>query len=97
MCILVIGADHLGDIENNLKSMGCQSLTHVKGRNYLHRRSLQIPKGTDLVLVMTDFVNHNISCSIREKAKSLSIPIIFSKRSWSYIFKKLKMVKGLSG
>ncbi|MCL6634354.1 MAG: DUF2325 domain-containing protein [Peptococcaceae bacterium] len=61
----------------------------------MHRRSLQIPEGTDLVLVMTDYVDHNIARTIREKAKSQCTPVIFSKRSWSYLSQKLKMVQAL--
>lgn len=94
MCIFVVGADHLGDIETNLKSLGC-SLTHLKGRKNMHRRK-KIPGGTDLVLVMTDYLDHSIALSIREMAKSQSIPVIFSKRSWAYLSQKLKLVKGLS-
>ncbi|MCL6479914.1 MAG: DUF2325 domain-containing protein [Peptococcaceae bacterium] len=96
MSILVVGADHLGDIAVNLKSMGCKSLTHLKGRKNIHRRNLQIPEGTDLVLVMTDYVDHNIARFIRDSAKSRSIPVVFSKRSWTYLSPKLKTVKGLS-
>lgn len=92
MSILVVGADHLGDIADNLKNMGCHSLTHLKGRKNIHKRNLQIPEGTDLILVMTDYVNHNIARSIRERAKSLSIPVVFSRRSWTYLSQKLKMV-----
>lgn len=96
MSILVVGADHLGDIAVHLKSMGCHALNHLKGRKNIHRRNLQIPEGTDLVLVMTDYVDHNIARSIRDRAKSLSIPVVFSKRSWTYLSQKLKNVKGLS-
>lgn len=96
MSILVVGADHLGDIAANLKNMGFHSLTHLKGRKNIHKRNLQIPEGTDLVLVITDYVDHNIARSIRNKAKSLSIPVVFSKRSWAYLSQKLKMVRELA-
>jgi len=96
MSILVVGADHLGDIATNLKNMGCKNLKHLKGRKNMQKRSLQIPEGTDLVLVITDYVDHNIARSIRDRAKSLSIPVVFSKRSWAYLSQKLNQVKGLS-
>lgn len=95
MSILVVGADHLGDIATNLKNMGCKSLTHLKGRKNINKKKLNIPEGTDLVLVMTDYVDHNILHTIRDRAKSQSIPLIFSKRSWAYLSQKLAMVKGL--
>ncbi len=96
MSILIVGADHLGDIANNLKNMGCRTITHVKGRKNINRRNLHIPKGTDLVLVMTDYVDHNISRYIRDKAKTQSIPVLFSKRSWSCLCLQLEKVSGLS-
>ncbi|OPY62331.1 MAG: hypothetical protein A4E56_01422 [Pelotomaculum sp. PtaU1.Bin065] len=93
MSILVIGADHLGDIAVNLKNLGCHSLTHLKGRKNINKRKLKIPEGTDLVLVMTDYVDHNIARCIRSTAKNLSVPVIFSKRSWTYLSQKLNMVE----
>lgn len=95
MSILVIGADHLGDIAVRLKELGCHSLTHLKGRKNTQKRSLQIPAGTDLVLVMTDYVDHNIARSVRDSAKMQSVPVVFSKRSWSYLSNQLKKFKEL--
>lgn len=96
MSIFIVGADHLGDIATNLKNMGCLTLTHLKGRKNIQKRNLHIPEGTDMVLVMTDYVDHNIARSIRERAKNLSIPVVFSKRSWACLSQKLHLVKGLS-
>lgn len=95
MSIFVVGADHLGDITARLKKIGCETLTHLKGRKNMQKRDLQIPSGTDLVLVITDYVDHNIARIIRDKAKTHSIPVVFSKRSWSYLARELEKVKGL--
>ncbi len=95
MSILVVGADNLGNIAEKLKVMGYKCLTHLKGRKNVHKRSLKIPVGTDLVLVMIDYVDHNIALSIKDNAKRQSIPVVFSKRSWAYISKQLEMVEGL--
>lgn len=93
MSILVVGADYLGDIPSNLKKWGCRNLTHLKGRKNIPGRNLQIPQGTDLILVMTDYVNHNIARTIREKAKTQAVPVLFSKRSWSSLSQKLQAFK----
>lgn len=89
MSILVVGADHLGDITTRLEHMGCNCLTHIRGRKNFKKNKVKIPSGTDLVLVMTDYVNHNISSLIKNEAKSKSIPVIYAKRSWSSIAQKL--------
>ncbi len=91
MSVFIIGSDHLGEIASNLKKIGCLSLTHLKGRKNILSRNLRIPEGTDLVLVMTDYVNHNIARAIRDQAKVKSIPVVFSKRSWSCLTQKLKI------
>jgi len=90
LSIFIVGADRLGNIANNLKESGCHSITHLKGRKNICMRKLQIPAGTDLILVMTDYIDHNIAHDIRSKAKRQSIPVLFSKRSWTYLFPKLK-------
>ena len=86
MSILIVGADHLGNIA---KKLGYHSLTHIKGRKNINRRNLKIPKRTDLIVVMTDYVGHNLACYIRELARNQSVPVIFSKRSWAYLSQKL--------
>lgn len=93
MSIFVVGADHLGEIEANLKNLGCRSLTHLKGRKNIHKRNLNIPEGTDLVLVLTDYVHHNIARSVKDSAKLKSIPVIFSKRSWASLSQKISCLK----
>ncbi|MFZ5644379.1 MAG: DUF2325 domain-containing protein [Bacillota bacterium] len=91
MSIFIVGGDSLGNIGENLKSLGCQTITHFKGRKNICSRKLQIPSGTDLILILTDFVDHNIAKSIRHHAKSKSIPVLFSKRSWTYLFPRIKL------
>ncbi|MFZ5649179.1 MAG: DUF2325 domain-containing protein [Bacillota bacterium] len=93
MSIFVVGADHLGEIEVNLKNLGCRCLTHLKGRKNIHRRNLHIPEGTDLVLVLTDYVDHNIARSIKDSAKSKCIPVIFSRRSWACLSQKINCLR----
>ncbi|MDQ0213973.1 hypothetical protein J2S13_000368 [Oikeobacillus pervagus] len=44
-----------------------------------------IGKHTDAVLILTDFINHNLAKAIKEQARDKEIPALFSKRSWSSI------------
>ncbi|OEF95892.1 DUF2325 domain-containing protein [Desulfuribacillus alkaliarsenatis] len=84
MSILVIGGDRLGNIDKNLKGIGFNRIEHVDGRKKRHY-NVNISQGTDVVLVLTDYVNHNLCKSIKEKAKGLGVKTVFSRRAWSDI------------
>lgn len=85
--VLIIGGDHLGSIAQNLRSLGYDSIHHVKGRT---EKRVEIPAGTDLVVVLIDYVNHNLAKWVKEHAKARNLPIIFSRRSWSAICQSLQ-------
>jgi len=82
--LLVVGADHLGNITDKLMSSGFKEIIHLDGRK-VNMVKRGIPEHIDLVLVMTDYVNHNLAKVIKQKAKSQEKPIYFVKRSWSSI------------
>jgi hypothetical protein len=78
--LLIVGADHLGVIPNKLTSVGFDEVLHI------------IPEKISSILVLTDYVNHNLSTVIKKRAKNQSIPIYYAKRSWCSIYKALRGV-----
>lgn len=84
MKALLVGADKLGNIPNTLMNYGVQDYIHWDGRKK-KMRSLDIPSEVGMVVVFYDFIEHNITKIIKEKAKQKDIPCIFSKRSISDI------------
>ncbi|MFB4164406.1 DUF2325 domain-containing protein [Alteribacillus sp. JSM 102045] len=86
--LMIVGADRLGAIPKRLKEIGFQEISHVSGRKVkmVHKK---IPVHTDLVLVLTDYINHNVSAKLKEKAKEQSIPICYARRSWCSIYQAL--------
>jgi len=89
MSIVVIGADYLGTIEKNLYSLGIKELKHIDGRRVANQNKISIPKKTDFVLVLTDYVNHNTAKMVKTIAKLQEVPLIFSKRSWGAVEEKI--------
>ena len=89
--IMIVGADHLGNIEEKLYNLGYHNIIHIKGRKDLDVKK-KMPKDIKMVLVLTDYINHNLAKKIKEEAKEYSLPIIFSKRSWSNIYTSLTKV-----
>ncbi|SHH93554.1 DUF2325 domain-containing protein [Clostridium grantii] len=94
MSLLVVGGDRLGKIRENLKERGFDKIMHVTGRKK-SEKLYTIPENTDMVLVLTDFVNHQMYKAIKKQVKSAETKILYSKRSWIYIDETLNSMKNL--
>lgn len=84
MTVLIVGADRLGNIPKKLRNEGVKKIIHWSGRS----RSFQnkaIPRNVDKIIVLYDFLNHNLMHSVKNRAKSYDISAIFNKRSISWI------------
>ncbi|SDL27332.1 DUF2325 domain-containing protein [Halarsenatibacter silvermanii] len=91
MSALVVGGDNLGVIKDNLRDMGFDSIYHVTGRKKKRARQISIPDGVDLILILTDYIHHNLMKMVKEEAKCHEADCIFARRSWSHICKKMQM------
>jgi hypothetical protein len=89
--LLIVGADHLGVIPDKLTTVGFDEVLHVNGRNTRMVKK-EIPEGISCILVLTDFVNHNLTGVIKKRAKKNSIPVFYAKRSWCSIYQALQGV-----
>lgn len=87
--LLVVGGDSLGNIDKNLKSLGYNKIEHISGRKTRHRQ-VHIPQETDVVLVLTDYIGHNLCQIIKDRAKDVGVKTVFSRRAWSDIYKSMQ-------
>lgn len=79
--ILIIGGDKIDTIKDFLnKIIGGNSVIHWDGRNVRVTHKI-IPKDTNHILLITDFLNHNTMYHFKKEAKRKNIPLICSKRS----------------
>lgn len=92
MKALLVGADRLGNIPSALESFGINDYTHWTGRKK-GMRKMDIPEQTELIIVFTDFIEHNITQLVKEKAKQMKIPCVFSKRASSDLISRLERCK----
>ncbi|GAF64725.1 hypothetical protein BTS2_1621 [Bacillus sp. TS-2] len=83
--LLIVGGDRLGAIPKKLKELGFEHITHLSGRKTQAVKK-EIPQHIDLVLILTDFINHNLTTSLKKRATEQNIPICFAKRSWCSIY-----------
>ncbi|AKO94508.1 MULTISPECIES: DUF2325 domain-containing protein [Priestia] len=87
--ILVVGGDRVKHITTRLENEGYNEVIHLDGRkaNMVKR---DIPEHIRFVLVITDFINHNLAKVIKEKAKKSAKPIYFVHHSWSAIYRVIQ-------
>lgn len=86
--LLVVGGDNIQKLKDKLSCHGFDEVIHVSGRKTNMVR-IGIPSNVDAILVLTDFISHNLSDIIKKRANERSIPIYFAKRSWSSVYKQL--------
>jgi hypothetical protein len=75
MDAVLVGADRLGNIPDVLAEFGLKIGHHITGREPKHQRSApRLPGGTELVILFTDFLGHNVMKAFREAAREQGVP-----------------------
>lgn len=79
---LVVGADRLGNIPDLLKGHNIAIRHHISGRDPSHQKKTpQLPSGTDLVILLTDFLGHNVMKTFRTAAQRAGVRVMACRRS----------------
>ena len=79
---VVVGADRLGNIPDLLKNYNISILQHVSGRHCAHqKKSPQLPSGADLLILLTDFLGHNVMKTFRAAAQRSGVRVLACRRS----------------
>jgi hypothetical protein len=87
----VVGADRLGNIPDVLGRHGIRILRHVSGREAADQRQVgALPKGTQLLILFTDFLNHNAMQGFRRSAQVEGVPVLACRRSVSCLLQALQ-------
>lgn len=95
MNAVVVGADRLGNIPEALEKLGIRIARHITGRASAHQKQVAaLPSGTDLLILFTDFLNHNAMRSYRNSAASQGIRVLACRRSASCLVAQLQGLLG---
>lgn len=79
---VIVGADRLGNIPDLLKRLNIAITHHISGRDPSHqKKTLQLPSGTELVILLTDFLGHNVMKTFRQAAQRSGIRVVACRRS----------------
>jgi len=79
---VVVGADRLGNIPNLLREHNIAITHHITGRDPSHqKKALQLPSGTQVVILLSDFLGHNVIKTYRNAAQKGGIQVVACRRS----------------
>lgn len=79
---VIVGADRLGNIPDLLKTLNIGITHHISGRDPSHqKKTLQLPSGTDVLILLTDFLGHNVMKTFRQAAQRAGIRVVACRRS----------------
>jgi hypothetical protein len=91
MNAIVIGADRLGNIPELLSDWNINITRHITGRHVAHQRKPHgLPRNTELLILFTDFLGHNVMRHFRNLALVQGIPFIACRRSTSCLAQSLE-------
>jgi len=79
---VVVGADRLGNIPSLLREHNIAITHHITGRDPAHQKKApQIPSGTQVVILLTDFLGHNVMKTFRNAAQKGGVQVVACRRS----------------
>ena len=79
---VIVGADRLGNIPNLLREHNIAITHHISGRDPSHqKKTLQLPTGTQMVILLTDFLGHNVMKTFRNAAQRSGVKVVACRRS----------------
>ncbi|MCF6157464.1 MAG: DUF2325 domain-containing protein [wastewater metagenome] len=88
MFVLIVGGDRLGCIPKELDKLGIKQIQHISGRGGQKIRRTTLGKKVFIILLY-DFVNHNLANKMKRFAHNQGIPIVYARRSWTSIYKNI--------
>lgn len=95
MSVLIIGGDRINPIQSLLESLGVKKVYHWDARKKSSAPKKKIPRDTNLILMLTSFLNHNTMLKYKSEAKRLDIPFVCSKRSVNCVYEEYVKVMGI--
>jgi len=79
---VIVGADRLGNIPELLRGHNISITHHISGRDPAHqKKTLSLPSGTQVVILLTDFLGHNVMKTFRNAAQKSGVRVVACRRS----------------
>lgn len=79
---VIVGADRLGNIPGLLQGHNIAITHHISGRDPSHQKKAPtLPSGTQVVILLTDFLGHNVMKTFRQAAQRAGVKVVACRRS----------------
>jgi hypothetical protein len=85
---LIVGGDYIDGLVDELTGLGLGRVEHWGGRK-VRDLNRTIPADMDLVVVLFDYVSHNLLRKVRAEARRQGLPLIYSRRSAGELRRKI--------
>jgi len=88
MTALIVGGDYVESLKKAMSDRGMERIEHWNGRKPgdLHKT---LPKGTELIVILYDFLSHCMLKKVNANAADSGIPVIHCRRSLGQLCSKL--------
>jgi hypothetical protein len=88
MTALIVGGDYVESLKKAMSDRGMERIEHWNGRKPGDLRKT-LPKGTELIVILYDFLSHPMLKKVNADAADSGIPVIHCRRSLGQLCRKL--------
>ncbi len=96
MTALIVGGDYVEPLKREIRTHGHEHVEHWDGRKVGFTRK-SIPGGTQLIVILCDYVSHSLSIALKRQANRNNVPLVFCRRSANDLRRKLDEIGGSGG
>jgi len=88
MTALIVGGDYVDSLKREIVAHGHEDVEHWSGRKTGFTRRT-IPDHAQLVVVLCDYVNHNLAIGLKRQARQSGTALLFCRHSVNDLRRKL--------
>ena len=97
MHVLIIGGDRIESVALRLRALGVEEITHWNARKESSTSRKRLPRRTDCIILITEYLGHNIMKIFKKEAKRQNIPFLCTKRCEHDILCRFCRFAGIQG
>ncbi|HVY04474.1 MAG TPA: DUF2325 domain-containing protein [Burkholderiales bacterium] len=89
MSVLIVGGDYIEPLRREIAARGVDTIRHWSGRKPGDLKR-EVPADTRLIVVLCDYVSHQLAFMLKKQAGRARVPMLYSRRSASDLRSKLE-------
>ncbi|HEY3326297.1 MAG TPA: DUF2325 domain-containing protein [Novimethylophilus sp.] len=85
---LIVGGDYVTGIKQTLAAFGIDHIAHWGGRKAGDGKHA-IPRDTQLVVMVTDWINHSMAGKVKRNAEKLGVQVVYTRGNGGNLYQPL--------